>query len=287
MEKKLQVGIVGYGKLGRAVEFAFTHPHVKTFIVDTDNPQQGKTIDDLLEWQPNITMVCAEPFMNDKGFLDCSVIEDAVLKTLEHTKGGVIVKSVITPDIVMRLFDSLFDDDLKRLTFNPDLNIHDNPKKDFIEAKYQLIGGLREACAAVANIYESFTNIQAQEFKFASGPEILYTKLASDSFFALKKIWFNQVVNSAKRFECNYSLIINQILQDSRIGKEYMTIPDYDGMEGIANQDITKNIRAFSQFDKDLTLLNECVIVNNKYRKIGDPNVDNGQTEKELENQDD
>ena len=114
-----------------------------------------------------------------------------------------------------------------------------------------------------------------------------YTKLASDSFFALKKIWFNQVVNSAKRFECNYSLIINQILQDSRIGKEYMTIPDYDGMEGIANQDITKNIRAFSQFDKDLTLLNECVIVNNKYRKIGDPNVDNGQTEKELENQDD
>ena len=76
MEKKLQVGIVGYGKLGRAVEFAFTHPHVKTFIVDTDNPQQGKTIDDLLEWQPNITMVCAEPFMNDKGFPDCSVIED-------------------------------------------------------------------------------------------------------------------------------------------------------------------------------------------------------------------
>lgn len=284
MMNKLQVGIVGYGKLGRAVEFAFTHPHVNTFIVDDE---EGKSIDDLVEWKPNITVICAEPVMSDDGFLDCSIIEDAVLKILEHTKGGVIVKSIITPDIASRLFDSVFDDDLKRLTFNPDLNIHDNPKRDFVEAEYQLVGGLREATAAVANIYEAFTNIQAQKFKFATGPEVLYARLATDSFLALKKLWFNQVVDSAKRFQCNSSTIINHIMNDSRVGKECMTVPDYDGKDGIANQDITKNIRAFSQFDKDLTLLNECVILNDKYRKIGDSNVDNGQTEKELENQDD
>lgn len=284
MMNKLQVGIVGYGKLGRAVEFAFTHPHVNIFIVDDE---EGKSIDDLVEWKPNITVICAEPVISDDGFLDCSIIEDAVLKILEHTKGGVIVKSIITPDIASRLFDSVFDDDLKRLTFNPDLNIHDNPKRDFVEAEYQLVGGLREATAAVANIYEAFTNIHAQQFKFATGPEVLYARLATDSFIALKKLWFNQVVDSAKRFQCNSSTVINHIMNDPRVGKEYMTVPDYDGKDGIANQDITRNIRAFSQFDKDLTLLNECVILNDKYRKIGDSNVDNGQTEKELENQDD
>ena len=84
--------------------YAFTHREVEKFYVD---PKHGTTIDDLLDWQPNLTFVCAPTPMADSGFIDASIVEDAVLKLLEHTTGGVVVKSTITPEIVDRMYCSI------------------------------------------------------------------------------------------------------------------------------------------------------------------------------------
>ena len=102
---KLRMGIVGHGFVGQAVDYAFTHRDIEKFYVD---PKHGTTIDDLLDWKPNVTFVCAPTPMAESGFIDASIVEDAVLKLLEHTEGGVVVKSTITPDIVDRLYSSVF-----------------------------------------------------------------------------------------------------------------------------------------------------------------------------------
>ena len=139
---KMRMGIVGHGFVGGAVDYAFTHAAIEKFYVD---PKYNTTIDDLLEWKPHVTFICALTPMADSGFVDASIVEDAVLKVLEHTEGGVVVKSTIPPDVVDRICASVFEDDLKRLTFNPEFLTESNAKEQFVNAKYHIIGGHHEA----------------------------------------------------------------------------------------------------------------------------------------------
>ena len=53
---KLKVGIVGHGFVGGAVDYAFTHPEISKFYVD---PKYDTTIDDLVDWEPHVTFICA------------------------------------------------------------------------------------------------------------------------------------------------------------------------------------------------------------------------------------
>ena len=68
----------------------------------------------------------------------------------------------------------------------------------------------------------------------------------------------------------------------------------YDGKRGFGGACFPKDTLAFTKFDEDLTLIAECVNINNKYRKeyeLDDreksSNVDYGQTKEELEDKSD
>src|SRR5210317_2191935 len=160
MGEKLRIGIVGHGFVGGAVDYAFTHPEIEKFYVD---PKHGTTIDDLLDWKPHVSFVCAPTPMSDSGFVDASIVEDAVLKLLEHTEGGVVIKSTITPDIVDRLYSSVFEDDIKRLTINPEFLTESNAKEQFVSAPYHIIGGHPDATQGLAQLYDVYSLCTANE----------------------------------------------------------------------------------------------------------------------------
>ena len=190
---KLKIGIVGHGFVGGAVDYAFTHPEIEKFYVD---PKYNTTIDDLLNWEPHVSFICAPTPMADSGFIDASIVEDATLKLLQHTQGGVVIKSTITPDIVDRLYSSIFEDDFKRLTINPEFLTESNAKEQFINAKYHIIGGHPEACQGLAQLYDVYSLCSATEFVFMSGPEAAFVKYGVNSFLATKVTFFNQLYDS-------------------------------------------------------------------------------------------
>ena len=68
------------------MDYAFTHGDVVKFYVD---PKYDTTIDDLLEWKPHVTFICAPTPMSEDGFVDASIVEDAVLKLNYRTIGSV------------------------------------------------------------------------------------------------------------------------------------------------------------------------------------------------------
>lgn len=296
--EKLRIGIVGHGFVGGAIDFAFTHAGVEKFYVD---PKHGTTVDDLIDFQPHLSFICAPTPMSESGFVDASIVEDAALKLLEHTKGGVVIKSTITPDIVDRLYQSVFEDDIKRLTINPEFLTETNAKEQFVNAKYHIIGGHPEACQALANIYQVFSLCVAEEYLLMSGPEAAFVKYGVNSFLATKVTFFNQLYDSIYKFGCNYPTIANAICKDKRIGLSHSRVPGFDGKRGYGGACFPKDTKAFTLFDKDLTLIDKCITINNEYRSqyeldsreqannitFGDfKNVNNGQTEEELKDQD-
>ena len=290
--EKLRIGIVGHGFVGGAVDYAFTHPDIVKFYVD---PKHDTTIDDLLDWKPHVSFVCAPTPMSDSGFVDASIVEDAVLKLLEHTEGGVVIKSTITPDIVDRLYSSVFEDDIKRLTINPEFLTESNAKEQFVSAPYHIIGGHPDATQGLAQLYDVYSLCTANEYVLMSGPEAAFVKYGVNSFLATKVTFFNQMYDAVQKFGCNFPTVANAIGKDARIGVGHTRVPGYDGKRGYGGACFPKDTKAFTLFDTDLTLIEKCVNINNEYRKqyeLDEREESNnvkydGQTEEELENQDD
>ena len=289
--EKLRMGIVGHGFVGSAVDYAFTHPEIEKFYVD---PKHGTTIDQLLDWQPHVSFVCAPTPMHETGFVDASIVEDAVLKLLEHTEGGVVVKSTITPDVVDRLMSSVFEDDIKRITFNPEFLTESNAKEQFVNAKYHIIGGVPDACKGLAELYDIFSLCTATEYVFMTPAETAFVKYGVNSYLAMKVTFFNQFYDAIQKFGCNFPSVANAIGKDERIGIGHTRVPGYDGKRGFGGACFPKDLKALTMFDNDLTLIEKCVSINNEYRKQYEldereesNNVDYGQTEEEQQNQDD
>ena len=291
MGEKLRIGIVGHGFVGGAVDYAFTHGDVVKFYVD---PKYDTTVDDLLEWKPHVTFICAPTPMSEDGFVDASIVEDAVLKLLEHTEGGVVVKSTITPDIVDRLYSSVFEDDLKRLTINPEFLTESSSKEQFVMAEYHIIGGHPDACQGLAQLYQIYSLCTANEFVFCSGPEAAFIKYGVNSFLATKVTFFNQLFDSIAKFGCNFPTVISGITRDNRVGVGHTRVPGYDGKRGFGGACFPKDCKAFTLFDTDLTLIDKCVSINNDYRnqyELDEREESNnvkydGQTKEEQQDQD-
>mgnify|MGYP006127104873 FL=1 len=291
VQLKLKIGIVGHGFVGGAVDYAFTHPEVEKFYVD---PKYGTTIDELVDWEPHVTFICAPTPMAESGFVDASIVEDAALKLLEHTEGGVVIKSTITPDIVDRLYSSVFEDDIKRLTINPEFLTESNAKAQFVNASYHVIGGHPDACQGLAQLYDVYSLCTASEYLFTSGPEAAFVKYGVNSYLAMKVTFFNQIYDSIQKFGCNFPTVANAIGKDERIGVGHTRVPGYDGKRGYGGACFPKDTKAFTLFDNDLTLIDKCVTINNSYRKqyeLDEREETNnvkydGQTEEEQQNQD-
>lgn len=288
VQTKLRIGIVGHGFVGGAVDYAFTHPEVEKFYVD---PKYNTSIDDLVEWEPHVSFICAPTPMAESGFVDASIVEDASLKLLEHTEGGVVIKSTITPDIVDRLYSSIFEDDIKRLTINPEFLTESNAKEQFVSAPYHVLGGHPDACQGLAQLYDVYSLCTAEEYLFTSGPEAAFIKYGVNSYLATKVTFFNQLYDSIQKFGCNFPTVANAIGKDKRIGVGHTRVPGYDGKRGFGGACFPKDTKAFTLFDEDLTLIDKCVTINNNYRSKYEldqreetNNVKyNGQTEEEQQ----
>ena len=303
---KIKIGIVGHGFVGSAVDYAFTHPFVDKFIVD---PKYDTTIDDLVEYEPFITFICAPTPMGDSGNIDASIVEDATLKLMEDTEGLVVIKSTITPEVIDRLSNSVYDDDVDRLIYNPEFLTEASSKEQFVMAPYHIVGGLPRATSEVVKIYKLFSLCTTDKYVEMSAPEAAFVKYGVNTFLATKVTFFNQLYDSVVDFGCNWPSIANAIGLDSRIGQGHTRVPGFDGKRGFGGACFPKDLKAFNKFDeKSLTLLAEIGRINDNYRKeyelddreksnnvnydsdlssdefeLGDTDVDNGQTKKELE----
>jgi hypothetical protein len=265
----LKIGIVGHGFVGGAVDYAFTHPDVQKFYVD---PKHGTTLDDLIAWSPHLTFICAPTPMNpETGFVDASIVEDATLRCFEDTEGAVIIKSTITPDVIDRIANSVYENDMKRLCYNPEFLTESNAKEQFVNAPYHVLGGHPQCTSDIEQIYSMFSLCTTDKFVHLSAPEAAFVKYGVNSFLATKVTFFNQLYDTVAEFGCNWPSVANTIGMDSRIGVGHTRVPGYDGKRGFGGACFPKDLVAFNNFDKkNLTLLAEVDIINKNYRTVYD-----------------
>lgn len=307
VQNPFRIGVVGHGFVGRAVTYAFNNPLVRIFVVD---PKYNTTIDQLVEFNPECSFICAPTPMNpESGFVDASIVEDAVLKLIEHTDGIVAVKSTITPDVIDRLYNSMFEDGISRFVYNPEFLTEKAAEEQFVNAEYHVLGGHPRATRELSRIYDFFSLCRSNDYHMMTAPEASFVKYSINSFLALKLTFFNQLYDLVNFKNCSYNIVTRAIGRDPRVGIGHTRVPGYDGKRGYGGACLPKDISAFLKFseaeDKDgnlvcFDLLQKVMDINNRYRKhyeiddrekannitFGEKDEHNGQTKEEQQTQD-
>jgi UDPglucose 6-dehydrogenase len=258
----LRMGIVGHGFVGKAVEYAFYHPMVEHFIVD---PNNQTTIDDLIEYKPQVAFIAAPTPQNaETGFVDASIVEDAVLKLMHHSNALVVVKSTITPDIVDRIYNSIEPRDFDRFVYNPEFLTEKSACEDFVNAEHHVFGGTDPACSELQTIYDIFSGCKSDKYYRMSGCEASFVK------YATKLTFFNQLKELVDSFDCSYNMITRAMGADDRIGIKHTRVPGPDKKRGFGGACLPKDTMALLKFSESrgekFDLLENVLTINNKYR---------------------
>lgn len=265
-DNPLRLGIVGHGFVGKAVDYAFHHPLVKQFWAD---PKYGTSVDDLINEDPDVVFIAAPTPMNpENGFVDASIVEDAVLKLARNTAALIVVKSTVTPDIVDRLSIAL-GDDVDRFVYNPEFLTERNADNDFLNAEFHVLGGTKKATEELEEIYRIFSAIAYPNFHHMTAPEASFVKYAINSYLSTKVIFFNQLKDLVDEWGCSYNVITRAVGEDDRIGIKHTRVPGPDRKKGFGGACFPKDTSALYKFSNEqFSLLKNVLTINQEYRKL-------------------
>lgn len=262
---KIKIGIIGYGFVGQAIDYAFSTPMVDKMVVDPK--YNSNTINDLADWQPNLTFVCLPTPSNDDGSVDASLVEETVKKLISSSESFIIIKSTVTPDIVAELcaLDS-------RIAYVPEFLSEGNAKTDIVNAPFHIIGCTDQGASEyVSQMYMGFSICNPAQPIMVTPVEASLIKYSINTFLAMKLTFFNQLYDLVQTYGGNYQAVLRGVLADYRVGMSHTKIPGPDGKRGFGGACFPKDLDALIKFaeketDVDLELLKSVKSVNNKIR---------------------
>ena len=264
--KKLKLGIVGHGFVGKATDWGF-NKRISKFIVD---PLLNTSIADLKEFKPEIVFICVPTPMSDDGSQDSSIIMKVMEELILYCPKAIkVVKSTVIPSIL----DELHKLDSK-LVYNPEFLREKHANSDFVNSDMIIFGGDRNISTQVSNAYLSHSRCKTKEHIFTNLKTASFIKYSINTFLASKVIFFNELHSLYKKLNVqdSWESIINIISRDNRIGDSHMNVPGHDGRKGFGGACFPKDSLALIKFANnlgvDLNSLISTVKINNKIRSV-------------------
>lgn len=250
------MAIIGHGFVGKAVDYGFNSPNCEKFIVD---PMGGLPIEALNGKEIDITFVCVPTPMGSDGKIDASIIQSVVKYLIDNTRGLIVVKSTVTPDII----DSFGDE----IVYNPEFLTEKSANEDFVNPIMHVFGGDFEETKMVERVYEQYSACKPCPVYHMSAKDASFVKYGINSFLATKVLWFNQFYDVVSNHDGNFGKIISAIGSDRRVGPSHTTVPGFDGKRGFGGACFPKDTAAFLKFsDNEFSVLKEVILKNQEYR---------------------
>ena len=263
--KKVKIGIVGHGFVGKATDNGF-QKNVEKFNVD---PKLGTTVSQLAEFKPKLVFICVPTPMHDDGTQDASIIESVIKELREKIPDAIrVIKSTVLPNILMKI--QKFDE---KIIYNPEFLREKHAFEDFINSKIIIFGGNKKNCEIVSEVYKSHSNCLTRDYIFTDLISASLIKYSVNTFLASKVIFFNELKNLFDQMnpEEEWENFISIISKDTRIGESHMNVPGHDGKLGFGGACFPKDSLALVKLAKnlniELSVLETVIKSNNKIRK--------------------
>lgn len=242
---KSNLGIVGYGIVGKALEEVF-RKKVNLFIYDKYIPKYN----DIKEITCNcdLIFVAVPTPMNKGGSIDLSYVRDA-LKTIQENSSEnklIILRSTMIPkttETLQKEFPKL------KLVFNPEFLSERNYKKDMKQTNRIVLGGEIDECRKVNVLYKKV--FPKAKYLITDTKTAEMIKYSANVTLAGQVILANELSQISQRLSIDWKVVRDTIILDPLIGKNN-NVPGPDGNFGFGGKCLPKDLNALIHLSKEL-----------------------------------
>lgn len=268
MLKRLHLGIIGYGFVGKAVDYGFCYSTDKTIV---DPKINNTTISMLVEKNPDVVFVCVPTPEGNNGEIDSTIVEQVMYQLDAASYTGIVaLKSTITPDKLRNISEKTH----LRLVYNPEFLTERNALEDFVNPQMHVFGGSKKDCDELNSVYYYHSRCRSCPVYKTDLLTASLVKYTINSFLATKVVFFNQLYDVFKTLntDAEWDDFTTIVAGDKRIGSTHMKVPGFDGQQGFGGSCFPKDTQALSYFARHVQeqpheLLESAIDINKKYRK--------------------
>ena len=252
------MGFVGAGFVGGAAIRAFSGYNN---IVVYDKGLGIGTLKEVCEKADTIWVAVPTPARKN-GDCDTRIVEEAVhliddaieAADREFDEVEVVVRSTVPPEFLRELSEGV---DNICLLFMPEFLTERTADLDFITAPRFIIGtaSTDEKTDLAYTERVLMNRFPSTRIKVMSLEEASLVKYATNNFFAMKISFFNELYKIAEALDADPTEVINEVVQDGRIGRSHFMVPGHDGDFGYGGHCFPKDVRAYSNFAYPNTIM--------------------------------
>ena len=173
-----------------------------------------------------------------------------------------IIKSTFVPGTTDKLQDEF---PQHRVIYNPEFLTEATAWWDFTRPHIQILGIPHVGLKLAPKIFNILPDAPVKRVISPKDAEVI--KHATNSYYATKLIFFNQLYDIAQKLEADYETIRETMSWDERIGNSHNIIK-HKGYRGFGTQDVSKclpkDIEALAKVTNS-EFLNKVIELNNKY----------------------
>jgi len=259
------IGIIGYGIVGQAIEHAFKDQNSILFY---DKFKPSMPLKEVVEKSEFIFICLPTPFKNDK--IDLSIIDEnlkEITKFTNNTDKIIILKSTIIPGTT-KSYSRLYPN--TKFCFSPEFLREANYLYDAINPDRIIIG------AEDLNVKKKVLDIFKKKFPnvtiFETDPTTAETvKYMANCFLATKVIFANEIYDLCQKLNINYEDVKKMLVADKRMGNTHFDVTQERGFGSKCfPKDIVALIGLYKDLNVDSSLLGAVWKKNLKIRKVKD-----------------
>jgi len=251
----MQIGIIGKGFVGSAVQFGFS-PNVgcdaEVKIYDKDESKSTHSLNEVVN-ESNFVFISVPTPASLDGKINLDILDNCLKEVSSVSKNNdtiFLLRSTIIPGS-SRKFQEKYSD--LKLVFNPEFLTERSANFDFINQTRIILGGLKENTDKVANLFKwRFGNsIPIIQTNFESAELIKYM---TNTFLATKVSFLNEMKLLSNKIDGDWENIIDGFVRDGRIGHSHLNVPGHDGKFGFGGSCFPKDIQAIIHFGESLNV---------------------------------
>jgi UDPglucose 6-dehydrogenase len=265
----MKLGIIGYGYVGKAVEYGFKDKHE---ILVHDKYLPSLSLEEVVK-EAGIIFICVPTPMDAKYTqIDLSIVENVFENTVniarELKKEAIIViKSTIVPGTTRKLAEKY---NWAQTLFNPEFLTEANYLEDFVNADRIVIGG------DTGWVKQKLVDLYRESFPttpiFQTDPTTAeMVKYMANTYLATKVIFANEIADLCQKMGIKYEEVKTMTTADRRIYNSHLDITSEKGFGGKCfPKDTVALLGLAREVGADLSVIETAWKKNLKIRKVRD-----------------
>lgn len=222
-----QIGIIGYGIVGQAVEYGFKGEDIHIY----DKFKNYLTLPEVCAKSEFIFVAVPTPIMENESGIDLSIVEEVVgeiVKEVEGTDKIVVLKSTIVPGTT-----SAFQEKYPKVNFcfNPEFLTEANFLEDFVKADRCVVGSSNDLTSRrVISLYKKhFPHMPMYQTDPTTAEMVKYM---ANCYLASKVIFANEMFDICQNLGIKYEEVKKMVVADTRIYDSHLDVTTARGFGG-------------------------------------------------------